>query len=189
MENYKKEFQEQQDTLLKSAIKMVNEQINQRIKRTVVSNGDITVKIHESGRLSDLKKEENKLTDIEVPKKLKNGFEQFCRDDFKKIREKQDCELNEELFSLYKNVIGEAGKLLREYGYTYISGEYENGKPGFIHMNHNNTMGPKPDDEDLIREQSEWLAVCRKYIEAIDEVENVRKKNIAKQAAQLWENA
>lgn len=130
----------------------------------------------------------NNLADIEVPEKVRSGFERFCRDDFKMIREKQDYELNEELFSLYKNVISEAGKLLRKYGYTHICGEYENGKSGFIHMN-NNTMGPKPDNEDLIREQSEWLAVYRKYIEAIDEVENAREANIARQAAQLWENA
>lgn len=186
MEKYKKEVQERQDILLKSAIKVVNEQIIERINRTVKSNGDITIKIHESGKLSDLKKEMNNLADEEVPEKLRSGFDRFCRDDYKMIREKQDYELNEELFSLYKNVIGEAGKLLRKYGYTHICGEYENGKPGFIHKN---TMGPKPDNEDLIREQSEWLDVYRKYIEAIDEVENEREANIAKQAAQLWENA
>lgn len=188
MEKYKEEVQERQNILLKSAIKVVNEQIIERINRTVKSNGDITIKIHESGKLSGLKKEMNNLADVEVPEKLKGGFERFCRDDYKMIREKQDYELNEELFSLYKNVINEAGKLLRKYGYTHICGEYENGKYGFIHMN-NNTMGPKPDNEDLIREQSKWLIVIRKYIEIVDKVENEREASIAKQAAELWENA
>lgn len=53
MEKYKEEVQERQNILLKSAIKVVNEQIIERINRTVKSNGDITIKIHESGKLSD----------------------------------------------------------------------------------------------------------------------------------------
>lgn len=188
MVNYKKEVQEKQDILIKKAIEVVSEQIRERINRTVKVNGNITIEIHESGKLSDLKKEMNNLIDCEVPEKVKSGFERFCRDDFKMIREKHDYELNEELFLLYKNVIGEAGKLLRRYGYVHIYGEYENGKSGFIHMN-NNTMGPKPDDEELIRKQSDWITIYRKYIEAIDDIENVRRANIEMQAAQLWKNA
>ena len=51
------------------------------------------------------------------------------------------------------------------------------------------TIGPKPDDMELLEEQNRWITSCRKYIEAIDNIENERKATLEKKATELWENA
>lgn len=186
IEQCKKEVQEKQGVLSKLAIEFVKEQIIERINKTVEQNGDITVKLHESGRLSDLKKEMNHLIDEKVAEDINNGFERFLHDDFRLIREKRDYELNEELFSLYKNVISGAGKLLREYGYTVIVGEYEKGKHNFLNKI---GTGPKPDNDELVRVQSEWIDMCRNCMKVMDEIEAEKKADIAKRAKKLWDNA
>lgn len=186
MEQCKKELQEQQEILIKIVTQVVNYQITERISKTVETNGDITVKLHEAGNLSDLKQEMNHLVDTEVSEKVERGLEKFCRDDFKIIREKSEYELNKELFSLYKEIIAEAGKLLKKYGYMQIVGEFENGAHGFLTRI---GMGPEPDNEELLKEQKEWIILCRKYIKAMDESRDLSRAAIEKKALKLWEEA
>lgn len=189
VEQCKQDMQKQQVILLDLATKAVNYQIAEAINRTVKSNAKITIRGSENGKLSDLKKKMNSLINAEVRKKIEQGFDKFFQNDFKLIREKQDYELIEELYSMYKIIISEAGKLLRQYGYSSVYGEYESGNPGFVSTKNKGTIGPKPDDMELLEEQNRWITSCRKYIEAIDNIENERKATLEKKATELWENA
>lgn len=189
LEQCKKDMENQQTILENLAVEVIKEQIEESINRTIGAGTDITFNLGKNGQLSNLKVKMNELTGVIVPNMIKNGLDKFIRNNLALIRDKRDYELSEELFSLYKTVIGESGKLLREYGYRSICGEYSNGKAGFLSMKHKGSMGPKPDNENLIEAQSLWIACCRKYIVLVDAQENEIKESKMKKARELWDNA
>lgn len=188
-EQYEKEMIQQQAALKSAAIRVVNEQIVEVINRTCECDSDETFYLSEQGKLSDMKIRMQDLLNTIVPKKIEDALNYFTKNNFQLIRDKHEYELTDELYSKYKSIIAEAGKLLREYGYKNVYGEYEKGKSNFLSMKHKGTMGPKPDDDDLIKIQSKWIMACEKYIEELNRQENAIKAEKAKKARELWENA
>ena len=111
------------------AAKEITEQIDKVIENTVEYNYEKTEELSISGNLSELKVRLNELHDS-VPKIIEQKFEKFSinkKENINWFKEIREYELKEKLFTLYKSIIGEAGKIFREYGYKDVSGESSKG--------------------------------------------------------------
>ena len=150
------------------AAKEITEQIDKVIENTVEYNYEKTEGLSISGSLSELKVRLNELHDS-VPQIIEQQFEEFSinkKENISWFKEIREYELKEKLFTLYKSIIGETGKIFREYGYKDVSGESSKGHPAFVYTQHGTTVtGPEPKNEDLLEAQRKWLDACKIYVE------------------------
>lgn len=150
------------------AAKEITEQIDKVIENTVEYNYEKTEELRISGSLSELKVRLNELHDS-VPQIIEQQFEEFSinkKENISWFKEIREYELKEKLFTLYKSIIGETGKIFREYGYKDVSGESSKRHPAFVYTQHGTTvMGPEPKNEDLLEAQRKWLDACKIYVE------------------------
>lgn len=174
------------------AAKEISEQIDKVIKNTVENNYVKTEELSISGSLSELKVRLKGLQDS-VTEIVEQKFEKFSvnkkenLDWFKEVRE---YELKEKLFTLYKSIIGEAGKIFREYGYIDVYGESSKGHPVFVYTQHGSTItGPEPKNEDLLDAQKKWLDACKVYVEVMERLNREEIELGRKKAADLWSKA
>ena len=120
---------------------------------------------------------------------LKN-FLSIKKENIDWFKEAREYELKEKLFTLYKSIIGEAGKIFREYGYKDVSGESSKGHPAFVYIQHGTTItGPELKNEDLLEAQKKWFDSCKRYVEVL---EKINREDVAlgrKKAADLWSKA
>lgn len=175
-------------TVVDYATREITEQIDKVIENTVENNYDKTEELYNSGSLSELKVRltglHNSVTEIVEQKFSINKKENI--DWFKEV---QEHELKEKLFTLYKSIIGEAGKLFREYGYKDVSGESSKGHPTFVYTQHGTTItGPEPKNEVLLDAQRKWLNAFKIYVEVMERM-NREKAVSVKKAADLWSKA
>ncbi len=174
------------------AAKEITEQIDKVIENTVKYNYGKTEELSISGSLSELKVRLNELHDS-VPKIIEQKFQKFSinkKENINWFKEIREYELKEKLFTLYKSIIGEAGKIFREYGYKDVSGESSKGHPAFVYTQHGTTVTePEPKNEDLLEAQRKWLDACKIYVEVLEKMNREEAALGRKKAADLWSKA
>ncbi|MCM1160741.1 MAG: hypothetical protein NC412_05915 [Roseburia sp.] len=142
--------------------------------------------LYKSGSLSELKIRLTVLHDS-VTEIVEQKFEKFSinkKENIDWFKEVQEHELKEKLFILYKSIIGEAGKLFREYGYKDVSGESSKGHPAFGYTQHGTTItGPEPKNEALLDAQRKWLNACKIYVEVMEQMN--REKAVSERKKRL----
>lgn len=179
-------------TVVDYATKEITEQIDKVIENTIENNYDKTEELYKSGSLSELKV---RLTGLHgsVNEIVEQKFEKFSinkKENIDWFKEVQEHELKEKLFTLYKNIISEAGKLFREYGYKDVSGESSKGHPAFVYTQHGTTItGPEPKNEALLDAQRKWLNACKIYAEVMERINREKAVSKRKKAADLWSKA
>lgn len=174
------------------AAKEISEQIDKVIENTVENNYVKTEELSNSGSLSELKVRLKELQDS-VAEIVEQKFEKFSIDKKENLdwfKEVHEYELKEKLFTLYKSVIGEAGKIFREYGYKDVYGESSKDHPAFVYTQHGTTItGPEPKNEDLLDAQKKWLDACKIYVEVMERLNREEIELGRKKAANLWSKA
>ena len=174
------------------AAKEITEQIDKVIENTVEYNYEKTEELRISGSLSELKVRLNELHDL-VPQIIEQKFEKFSinkKENISWFKEIREYELKEKLFTLYKSIIGETGKIFREYGYKDVSGESSKRHPAFVYTQHGTTVTePEPKNEDLLEAQRKWLDACKIYVEVLEKMNREEAALGRKKAADLWSKA
>lgn len=174
------------------AAKEITEQIDKVIENTVENNYVKTEELSASGSLSELKVCLNELHDslFEI---VEQRFEKFSinkKENLDWFKEVHEHELKEKLFTLYKSIIGEAGKIFREYGYKDVFGESSKEHPAFVYTQHGTTItGPEPKNADLLDAQRKWLDACKIYVEILEQTKREEIELGRKKAGDLWSKA
>lgn len=174
------------------AAKEISEQIGKVIENTVENNYVKTEELSTSGSLSELKVRLKELQDSadEIEEQKFEKFSINKKENLDWFKEVHEYELKEKLFTLYKSIIGEVGKIFREYGYIDVYGESSKGHPAFVYTQHGTAItGPEPKNEDLLDAQKKWLDVCKIYVEVMERLNREEIELGRKKAADLWSKA